>query len=92
MTKTSKRGFKCIKGHKLANCFITWETKITNNVKEKGILFLTIDEVLEGKGEMDSKKYNDAIAQLIRTAPNNFFRQWEDHSYEVHEYEEVANQ
>ena len=36
-TNPSKQGVKCIKCHELANCSITWKTKITNNVKEKGV-------------------------------------------------------
>ena len=33
LTKPSKRGFKCIKCHELANCSITWKKNITNNLK-----------------------------------------------------------
>ena len=43
-----------------------------DNLKENGILFSTINKVLEGKGEINSKEYKDSISQLSRTAPNTF--------------------
>ena len=66
-----KRCFKCIKCHEIKNCSTSWKSSISNNVVDKGISLSIIDNIMEGKCDIDSKEHRNATNQLSMTAPHN---------------------